>query len=84
MFYNVPGYTPTELNTDLSVVMRASIGYLSRQIQRFQPTTLEQIGQIWNHGSIVKPPNVPSPGVELYCRDLSGNYVAAEGWLEGI
>jgi hypothetical protein len=82
MFYNVPGYAPNELNTNLPLVMRASISYLSRQIRRFAATTVEEIGQIWNHGSPVKPPAKPSPGVQLYCRDLIEHYTAAEGWLE--
>ena len=82
MFYNCSGYTPTELNTDLSLVTRATISYLSRQIQRWKPSTIQAIGEIWNHGSPVRPPAVASPGVQLYCKDLAGNYIAAETWLE--
>jgi hypothetical protein len=81
MFYNAPGYTPTELNGDLSLVTRATIGYLVRQIQRWKITTVQGIGELWNHGSPVIPPATPSVGVQMYCRDLAGNYIAAEMWL---
>lgn len=81
-YYNAAGWgTPTELNAELSLVMRASIAYLGREITRWKPTTLQTIGQIWNHGS---PTVNPSQGVKNYCNDLAGNYVAAEGWLEGV
>lgn len=82
MFYNAPGYTPTELNNDLSLVTRATIGYMSRQIQHWNVTTVEEMGQIWNHGSPIRPPAVVPVGVQIYCKDLQGNYVAAEGWLQ--
>lgn len=83
-YYNAAGWgTPTELNTDLSLVTRASIAYLGREIQRWKIANLLVIGQVWNHGSPIIPPKVPSAGVEKYCKDLAGNYIAAEGWLEG-
>jgi hypothetical protein len=83
MYYNAAGWgTPTDLNTDLSLVTRASLSYLTKQIKRWNIKTLDGIGQVWNHGSPVIPPAVPSAGVQMYCKDLAGNYVAAEGWLE--
>lgn len=82
MFYNAPGYTPNELNTDLSVVTRATIGYMSRQIQRWNIKTVQAIGEMWNWGHPDRPLEVIPVGVQIYCRDLAGNYVAAEQWLE--
>jgi hypothetical protein len=80
MFYNAPGYTPDELNTDLKMVTMASIYFLNKQIRVFQPKTIYAIGQIWNGGH----PGANSPGVVLYCKELQDNYDAAAGWLEGI
>jgi hypothetical protein len=85
MYYNVAGYTPTELNTDLAMVTRATIGYLSRQIAHWKVTTVQEIGEMWNWGHpniahVVKDPT----GVEIYCHNLAGNYIAAQGWLEGV
>lgn len=86
MFYNAPGYTPTELNTQLLLVTRATIAYLSKQIQRWKITTVQQIGEMWNWGHPSKPGEFSKDpaGVQLYCQELSGNYIAAEGWLTGV
>jgi hypothetical protein len=82
MFYNAPGYTPHELNTDLSIAMRAAIAYLNKQIRHFSPKTVGEVGQVWNHGSIVRLPNHPSLQVQLYCTKLEVNYHDAPAWLE--
>lgn len=82
MFYNAPGYTPTELNTDLSLVTRATIGYLYKQIKRWNITTVQAVGELWNWGHPDQPGVVDPTGVQIYCRDLAENYIAAETWLE--
>lgn len=81
MFYNVPGYTPAELNSDLPLVSRASIGYLGRQIQRWKLTTLQEIGEMWNWGHPEEPFEVVPEEVQNYCKDLAGYYVVAADWL---
>jgi hypothetical protein len=83
MYFNAAGWgTPTDLNTDLSLVMRASIAYLGKQIKRWNLKTIQGIGQAWNWGHPALLGESVPQGVQDYCRDLAGNYVAAEGWLE--
>lgn len=87
MFYNAPGYTPEELNTDLSLVTRATIGYMSKQIRRWNLGTVQAVGEMWNWGHPEQPLEEVPVGVQLYCKDLEGNYLAAETWLapyEGV
>jgi hypothetical protein len=81
MFYNAPGCTPEELNTNLSMVMRASIEYLNNQIREFDPKTVTDVGQMWNGGHVVRPPAVPSLRVQNYCKELNENYTAATTWF---
>lgn len=85
MYYNAAGYTPSELNSDLSMVTRATIGYLSRQIAHWKITTVQAVGEMWNWGHPHRPGEVADPvGVQVYCHDLAGNYIAAEEWLAGV
>ena len=81
MFYNAPGCTPEELNTNLSLVVRVSIEYLNKQIGEFSPKTVMDVGECWNGGHIVRPPAQPSAKVQQYCKDLEANYIAAATWF---
>lgn len=81
MFYNCSGYTPTELNTDLPLVMAASIGYLSRQVKRWNITSLQGVGEMWNWGHPDRPLEKIPLGVQNYCKKLAGNYLLAAQWL---
>lgn len=79
MLYNAPGCTPDELNSQLPLVSRATVAFLSKEIRRWNLSTIEAIGQVWNGGH----PGASSPGVQMYCKELQENYEAAEGWLGG-
>ena len=83
MFYNASGYTPTELNTDLTLAIRASIAYMNTLIREWHPQTVADVGEMWNSGSLVNSAKgeVPAPGVVLYCQELVENYQKAAGWL---
>src|ERR1700722_3771531 len=65
MFYNAPGYTPAELNTDLKMATMASVTFLNKQIRMMRPQSIIHVGQIWNGGHI----GADSPGVMLYCKE---------------
>jgi hypothetical protein len=77
MLVNATGYSPDELNTNLQACARATITFLNKQIAHFQPTTVANIGQIWNGGHIFA--DVPE-----YVALLEQYYAAAVQWLGGL
>lgn len=81
MLVNTGGCSPMDMNTDLGVAMRSSLRFLNHQIAHFQPTTVEQIGMIWNGGHIMHPPEEVPNAVQDYVKQLESNYEAAEMWL---
>lgn len=80
MLVNLPGATPQELNGDLSLVFRLSVGFLNQQIRRFSPASLQDIGEIWNGGH----KGAWNADIEQYCKSLESNYEQAEVWLRSL
>jgi hypothetical protein len=71
---NATGYSPAELYADPEACAQAFVGFFNRYvIGHWKASTVEQIGQVYNHGS---PTSHPSPGVQQYVADLVKNYNA--------
>lgn len=70
MFANVPDATPESFD-DLDFCAIASVAFLNKQLARFKPQTLGDIGSIWNAGHIQKP---YSAQVQVYVDRLTENY----------
>lgn len=71
MLINCPGCTPDELQINLDMCARQFVGYFNRYVAHFDPTNLNQIGQIYNLGH--KTTNPPA-GVVAYCEKLQKAY----------
>ncbi len=71
MLINCPGYSPAELETDLEKCARCFVSHFNSYVAGFKPSTLRDIGQIWNAGH--KSVN-PAPGVVAYCNELEKAY----------
>lgn len=71
MFVNCPpNYTPEDMdNLDKAAVATAL--FLEKQLNRFRPSTLAQIGAIWNGGN---PGALQRPDVQIYADKLERNY----------
>ena len=80
MFYNCPGCTPDELNTDLALGIRVSVYYMSRQINRWKIDSVRGVSEMWNWGHPERPFEVVPLEVLDYCNDVAGYYLAAEAW----
>ena len=71
MFCNAaPGTKPSDFD-DIQTAFRLSVDFLNRQLKHWRPSSLEDIGEMWNAG---RPLINPSPGVRAYTRRLAENY----------
>lgn len=76
MFINCPGFTPSELETDLEANARCFVAYFNSYVIKARGAkTLVEIGQVYNGGHIFKD-GIP-PGVQRYVDQLSHAYVNA-------
>lgn len=69
MFCNVPEATPGSFD-DLNFCAIASVAFLNKQLARFEPQTLGDIGSIWNAGHVQNP---YSAQVQVYVDRLVQN-----------
>lgn len=74
MFINCPGYTPGELQINLTDCARAFVSYFNSYVMRAKKAqSLNQIGQIYNSGHVS---GAPSASVQTYCNRLQTAYDA--------
>lgn len=73
MFANVPEAAPESFD-NLDFCALASVAFLNKQLTRFKPESLGDIGSIWNAGHIQNP---YSAQVQIYVDRLTGNYAVA-------
>jgi hypothetical protein len=72
MFANCPpNFTPESMQF-LSNCAVATAAFLSRQLARFEPTSLASIAAIWNGGN---PGAIVKPQVAAYAAKLAENYL---------
>jgi hypothetical protein len=83
LFCNLPGTTPTQLNTDFNLVTRMSISYLNAQIEKWKPKTVIQVGWMWNGGNLSSTRKV-NPGAIIYGNRLKLHYDEALVFLEAV
>lgn len=75
MFCNFhPTLTPADVKTDLHVLGEEFVGHFNRTMQRKQPASLDEIGQIWNTGKKRDDPD--------YTTKLQRAYDATEAVLQ--
>lgn len=73
MFINCPGWTPTELNTDLDAGAKAFLAFFNRYvIGTRHAKTLSEIGQVYNGGHIFT--GTMLAGVRAYVDKLQASY----------
>jgi hypothetical protein len=65
MLCNASGCSPEEMD-DLDTAFHASVSYLNSELRRFQPQSLDEIGECWNAGHITPDPD--------YTSKLEANY----------
>jgi len=80
MFCNLPQGINPEQCGDLQTIAQGTVAFLNSKLREFKPTSLSQIGEIWNGGH---PMQTPSAGVAAYVNQLQQNYAvqipAAQG-----
>lgn len=74
MFCNAPASATPEGFANLGSAAVWSAAFLTRQLARFKPQTLAEIGEIWNAGH---PMLTPSAGVAAYVQDLTEHYAVS-------
>jgi hypothetical protein len=82
MFCNASAYTPDSLALFISVAALATTSYLNKQIAHFKPTTLAQIGSIWNGGN--PSAILEEAAVQQYAAELEKNYATTFGQIPGV
>lgn len=69
---NALGFSPEELNTDITAQGQAFVNFFNDYIiARHEAMTLDQFAMVYNAGSILTK---PGPGVINYINDLKTNY----------
>lgn len=72
MYYNCPGYTPSQLVTDAEAGAKCFLNYFNTYVQRKGAVTLEQIGEVYNSGHVWEV--TPPPDIQQYVEKLQVNY----------
>lgn len=71
MFCNAPDGTTPDAFNDIAVAFRLSAGFLNQRLAKYRPSSLADVGEIWNGGH---PMMTPSAQVASYVQRLSQNY----------
>lgn len=77
MLVNLPGFAPPDLIKFPLTALRGSLQFLNQQIAKFNPKTVQDIGQIWNGGHI-------GASVPQYVESLEDYYDRAGSWYSNL